>query len=129
MYHPGLGCFFNVYFLVICNMSIELQIFVYSTATATIRPHLKNRAVPSQNLPVRLFDKAQPSVDAREERKQRRLSLAAAQAEESEWFKSLWNCDVEQIMTTKMPSPDSIRSGPKELSTVVDHPAGKFGCL
>ena len=82
-------------------------------------------AVPSQNLPVRMFDKAQPATDVRKERRRRRESLAAGQAEESEWLQSLWNGHLAELVTTDMSSRDVTPAVCEELATV-DQPAGQF---
>ena len=96
------------------------------TGNNTIRHHLKHGAVPSQNLPVRLFDKDQPSTSIRKERQLRRESLAAEQAEESEWLHSLWGSDIIELMTTRTSSPNVMTEDCEESEPAVHQPTGKL---
>ena len=100
------------------------QTFVF-TENADRKTILRSGAVPSQNLPVRLFDKAQPSADQREERKQKRESLAAAQAEESEWVQALFSSYLEETMTLRT-SENEAPVSHEEPDTAECPPAGNL---
>ena len=73
-----------------------------------------------------MFDKAQSATDVRKERRQRRESLAAGQAEESEWLQSLWSGHLAELVTTDTSSRDVTTDVHEEPATVVDQPAGQF---
>ena len=62
---------------------------------ATMRPRLKIGVIPTQNLPLRPFDK---EVN-KEARSKRSLSRAVAQAQQSSWVQSLLNSDMEPLLS------------------------------
>ena len=99
-------------------------LFFFSAANATTRPRLRKAAVPSQNLPVRMFDKVLPERDVRKERRKRREALAADQAEESEWLQSLWSGHLTELVTTETSDPDVTTAVHEEPTTVADQPTG-----
>ena len=69
-----------------------------------MRPRLKVGVIPTQNLPLRLFDKDKCD-GAKEARTKRRLPRAAVQTQQSNSVQSLWNSDVEQLLTASLAAP------------------------
>ena len=59
-----------------------------------MRPRLKIGVIPTQNLPLRPFDK---EVN-KEARSKRSLSRAVAQVQQSSWVQSLLNSDMEPLL-------------------------------